>query len=173
MLCGAWIAGTFPRIKWHRATYNVISWANALASVKNIGDISVITRDWWNDNVRGFGIMGKLYPIKTHEGNWEGDTPSFLPFADRGLSDPGNLHYRGWGGRYMQYPSANTPAFMEGISKFQKMYEPFFMHESAGDTWSYNGNVYVNDTRVPIGRFRTAIQNDFAIRMQWNIRMNK
>lgn len=167
--CGAWIAGTFPRIKWHRATKNVISWANALASVDNIGDLSVITKDWWDRHVRGFGTMGELYPIKTHEGNWEGDTPSLLPFTDRGLSDPGNLHYGGWGGRYMQSPTANMSAFVEGITNFQKKYEPFFMHEPAGDTWYYNGNIYFNDTRVPTGRFRTAIQNDFAARIQWTV----
>ena len=167
--CGAWIAGTFPRIKWHRATYSVISWANVLASINNVGDLSVITRDWWNGNVIRFGIMGKLYPIKTHEGNWEGDTPSFLPFIDRGLSDHRSLHSGGWGGRYLQDPTANMPALMEGISKFQIQYEPFLMHEPAGDTWSYNGNAYVNDKRVPIGRFRTAIQNDFAARMQWTV----
>ncbi len=168
--CGAWIAGTFPKIKWHRATYNIISWANVLASTDNIGDLSVITMDWWNRNVRRFGIMGELYPIKTHEGNWEGDTPSFLPFADRGLSDPGDLHYGGWGGRYMKSPTANLPAFMEGISKLQKKHEPFFMHEPAGDTWCYKGNLYINDTRVPIGRFRTAIQNDFAARILWTVK---
>jgi hypothetical protein len=63
----------------------------------------------------------------------------------------------------------HMPAFMEGISKFQKKYEPFFMHEPAGDTWCYNGEDYFNDTRVPIGRFRTAIHNDFAARILWTV----
>jgi hypothetical protein len=167
--CGAWITGKFPRIKWYRAMNNVISWANVLASIDNIGDLSVISIDWWERHVRGVGTMGELYPIKTHEGNWEGDTPSFLPFTDRGLSDPENLHYGGWGGRYMQNPTRNMPALNPGINRFQKKYEPFLMYEPAGDTWCYNGNIYFNDSRVPIGRFRTAIQNDFAARMQWTV----
>ncbi len=103
--CGAWIAGTFPRIKWHRAMYDVISFANVLESIDNIGDLSVITREWWDKNIREVGIMGKLYPIKTHEGNWEGDTPSLLPFIDRGLSDPDgdNLSFQWW--RYAEADS--------------------------------------------------------------------
>ena len=167
--CGAWIAATFPRIKWYRAMYSVISWANVLASIDNIGDLSVISVNWWDNHIREQGIMGELYPIKTHEGNWEGDTPSLLLFTDRGLSDPENLHYGGWGGRYMKNPTRNMSALNPGIDRSQKKYEPFFMYESAGDTWCYNGNIYFNDTRVPIGRFRTAIQNDFAARMQWTV----
>ena len=101
--------------------------------------------DWWDGHVEGIGIMGELYPIKTHEGNWEGDTPSFLLYTDRGLSDPENLHYGGRGGRYKQNPTRNMPAFPAGIKNAKKKYEPFFMYEPAGDTWCYNGNIYFND----------------------------
>ena len=63
------------------------------------GDTSLISKDWYKENIQSKGPLGTVYPDQM----WtvEGDTPSWLGLIPNGLAWYSNPSWGGWGGRYV------------------------------------------------------------------------
>lgn len=81
----------------------------------------------------------------------EGDSPTFLYFLPPGLSDPEEPEWGGWGGRRRRLdPRRNV--FVDGADRHPSSTDP--VREMA---WS-------------LGRWAPAIANDFAARLDWQVK---
>jgi len=110
------------------------------------GDESLTSREWVEQNIRGTGPLGALYPTQTwtapnpHACLKEGDTPSWFFFLPRGGNDPNDPSRPGWGGQYQREP-----------------------HGWCRDLTTRNDF----DPRTTVSRWRADFQKDFAQRMAW------
>lgn len=110
------------------------------------GDESLTSREWIEQNVRGTGPLGALYPLKTwtapnkHACLKEGDTPSWFFFLPLGGNDPNDPSKPGWGGQYQREP--------DGWWRDLPQRDDF-------------------DPRTTVSRWRPDFQRDFARRMSW------
>ncbi len=122
---------------------------------------------WIQANIDGHGPLGDVYPYQS--GIWqgptggnfpnnsatsgmkEGDTPSWLFYLPNGLSNPDEPSWGGWGGRFVE--SAGNENLLL----------------NARDA-HYSGRTDVAlETVWTVARFRQAVQNDFAARMDWAV----
>jgi hypothetical protein len=111
-------------------------------------DTRLITNEWIDANIRK-GPLGALYPHWKYQ--MEGDTPSFLNLAARGLADPEHPEWGGWGGRY------------------GKVAPQYGLYSNANDTAEgVDGKPY-SSNQATIWRWRQAYQNDFAARIGWTL----
>ncbi|MCC6291641.1 MAG: DUF1593 domain-containing protein [Bryobacterales bacterium] len=107
---------------------------------------------WVERNVRrGHGPLGAAYPDAGRPGIKEGDTPSFLHLLARGLSDPEQPEWGGWGGRFRAF-GHDTRFFVE-----------------TGDSHP-ESNVELRRAQWTVARWNRATSNDFAARMNWLVR---
>jgi hypothetical protein len=88
----------------------------------------------------------------------EGDTPSFLGLVNNGLGWCISPSYGGWGGRYELYQSYAEKGKIWTSSV-----------RTQDEIILTNGNVDASN-QATIWRWREAYQNDFAARMDWNIK---
>ena len=140
---GAWIAHTFPEVFYIRAT-EVYGWQP--------------TDAYLDEHVQNHGALGAVYPDRI----WatEGDTPSFLHVYTNGLNDPERIGQGGWGGRFDTTERAGIRSMSE-VAKIdanaETQYDPYYM----------SGNVPVGEATFT--RWKRAIHDDFAARMDWSI----
>ena len=113
------------------------------------GDEALTSLAWLDDHVRrNHGPLGALYPSQTwtepnpHGALKEGDTPSWFYFLPNGLGDPAHPEWGGWGGRYLKKEDG--------------------LFRDAPDTVGA-----ITDPRAGVWRWREAVQNEFAARMDW------
>ncbi len=168
---GPRIRKTFPGLFYivspgvhHRNGYHFSTWAGISGDYRhNFGgaDSGIISNQWLLENVRtNHGPLGAEYP--KWEFIMEGDTPSFLYLMNNGLGNPEHPDYGSWGGRYELY----TPR-----------YRKWFMEEETRPVWAntedevkgVDGKFY-GSVKATIWRWRSAYQNDFAARMDWNVK---
>jgi len=107
---------------------------------------------WVDQHVQSHGPLGAVYPDKA----WaiEGDTPAILHVLGNGLHDRDDLTQNGWGGRFTRKSGVRGMSCMNGEDG---QYDPYEMYNEAGES---------------IGRWKTAIQNDFEARMDWSVSSN-
>ncbi|WP_116124365.1 DUF1593 domain-containing protein [Lewinella sp. IMCC34183] len=140
---GSWIAHTFPEVFYIRAT-DVYGWQP--------------TDTYLDEHVQNHGPLGAVYPDRI----WatEGDTPAFLHVYPNGLHDPEQVGQGGWGGRFDTTERAGIRSMSE-VAKImpgaEEQYDPYYMY----------GNIAVGE--ATFGRWKEAIHNDFAARMDWSI----
>lgn len=103
---------------------------------------------WVRENVQSHGALGKKYPNKAW--TYEGDTPAFLHLIPNGLHDPSKVDQGGWGGRFGPEKKGNQ----KGMK---------------GDC-SCAAPIYTDAEGTSINRWKEAIQNDFAARMDWSVK---
>lgn len=115
------------------------------------GEESFTSREWIDAHVRvDHGPLGALYPPETwtapnpHGALKEGDTPSWFYFLQKGLQNPEQPGWGGWGGRFK--PAGDY--FFRDDEDFADM---------------------VIHARSTVSRWRPAFQNDFQARMDWCI----
>jgi len=125
-------------------------------------DLSTVTNEWLDVNVRGKGPMGKWYP--KYAFIMEGDTPSFLGLIDNGLASWWNPSWGGWGGRYkFRQPYGEThPIWTQGGDLFPRI-------NSQDTVIGIDGRPHTSD-QATIWRWREAFQHDLAARMDWTIK---
>ena len=152
----------------------------SLAAVEGI-DNSVVSNAWIARNIQqGQGPLGAAYPDVAY--GMEGDTPAFLSLIPNGLNVPERPDWGGWGGRYeLQVPrreDTDPAGFNGGVpveaetrpiwSNAVDRYRPYVAaphgRPVAPAPREFSGN------RVTVWRWREAVQNDFAARMQWSTR---
>ena len=186
---GAAIAHQHPDIVYIRdlQQHRAISYRkDNLYSESRGGDERLVSPAWFKNNVQtGHGPLGTAYPDVKFL--FEGDTPAFLGLIPNGLSDPEEIAWGGWGGRFdtteTKNPRATHPSVVPSGAR-ESVFDDYFMHTDASDTWTGheykannpgsatttftdNGLKTYNSVYAPLLRFRDAIQNDFAARMDW------
>lgn len=114
------------------------------------------TDTWVDANVQSHGALGAVYPDRV----WaiEGDSPAFLHLVPNGLHDPNRPDQGGWGGRFGSTKVCGVAA-MEPVTG-QGAYSPYCLYTDAAEGGS------------SISRWRDAIANDFAARMDWSVTSN-
>ncbi len=109
---------------------------------------------WVNTNVQSKGPLGAVYPDKAYA--IEGDSPSIFHLIPNGLHDPEKVDQGGWGGRFAPQKKTGIRG-MSCMSGEDQAYDPYGMY---------------NDASESISRWKDALQNDFAARMDWSVTSN-
>jgi hypothetical protein len=170
---GPWIRQQFPSLfyvvmpsppngeEYYYATWTGISgdlyYRNGAGA-----DISLVTNEWLDTNIRAKGPLGKMYPRFMFI--MEGDTPSYLGLLDNGLNAFRRPDWGGWGGRYVyRQPRGESHAiWTQGGDMFTRA-------SSQDVARGVDGQDHVSDQST-VWRWREAYQHDFAARMDWTIR---
>ena len=123
----------------------------------------LVAAAWITTNVHGHGgAFGTGYPDDASQnptggnnslGVKEGDTPSWFYLLPKGLQDPLQPSWGGWGGRFAPRGGGGVGDFIEA---------------SDAIAWSTeaNGNAAAR-RKWPVARWREHYQNDFQARMDW------
>lgn len=144
---GTWIAKSFPDLLYIRAT-SVYTWQPA-ANGPTGGNRDQPQSQWVIDNIQSHGPLGSAYPDR--DWAYEGDSPAFFHLVPNGLHDPSQAEQGGWGGRFQPATGVRGMSCMEGEDQ---EFDPYVMY---------------NEPSESIGRWRSALEGDFAARMDWSI----
>ena len=175
---GIWIRNEFSDLFYVVSPgdhYGSATWTAINTLVEGI-DNSEISNTWLAQNIQqDHGPLGAAYP----DVSWgmEGDTPAWLWLIPNGINFSERPDWGGWGGRYELY----KPDFAElekGDSGVPFEPETRAIWTDAIDTYTpyvasdYGRTVKRSDSsftgdKVSLWRWRDAIQNDFAARMDW------
>lgn len=174
-----WMRTQFPDLFYvvSPGGYDTATWTGINAVVEGI-DNTTISNAWLAENIQqGHGPLGAVYPDVAW--GMEGDTPTFLALIPNGLSVSERPDWGGWGGRYERYrpedASLNRDGFTGGVpvepeprpiwTNADDRYVPFLPNEY-GRSVRRDTSMF-EDNKVTLWRWRDAIQNDFAARMDW------
>ncbi|KAF7369387.1 DUF1593-domain-containing protein [Mycena venus] len=115
---------------------------------------------WLDANIR-LGPLGAVYPQV--EFGMEGDTPSWLWLVQNGLGYSDHIEWGSWGGRYLR-----ATDLVDWVSP-----------EVDGNLWSDiteqaigADGILHSENKASIWRWRDAMQDDFAERIQWTLTNN-
>ncbi|GAA0560186.1 DUF1593 domain-containing protein [Rheinheimera aquimaris] len=176
-----WIRQQFPTLFYivSPGGYGAATWTGINTVVEGI-DNSSISNPWLANHIQqGHGPLGALYPDVAY--GMEGDTPAWLGLIPNGLNQPERPDWGGWGGRYQLYipklSDTDPKGFTGGVPVLQES-RPIWTN--AVDRYSppqladYGralrpGQQSFSGFRETLWRWRDAIQQDFAARMDWAI----
>ncbi|KAJ0338888.1 hypothetical protein COL922a_005083 [Colletotrichum nupharicola] len=152
---GTWIQSQWPDIFYISSMHGFLefgdaTWTGVNTNANGLANTTKITDEWITPNIR-VGLLGAAYPLI--EFNMEGDTPSFLWLIQNGLSATEQPELGGWGGRYSQVVD------VDGINWYGNSLDALTL----SDGTSYSS------IQATIWRWRDAMQDDFAARMQWTL----
>ena len=178
---GAWMAKTFPELFIIRNMVAFKGMSNRYSSnawdYTRGGDESVVTREWVREHIQeNHGPLGELYPDALHI--WEGDTPTYFYLMPNGLNDPEQQWQGSWGGRFTRKKQKNVNIKIQeyggadcskGCFVNELPYLDYWMYVEDSDKWTYQDTTYEN-VWCSIFRWRTDFQNDFAARMDRNLK---
>ena len=168
---GPWIRQHFPKLfyivspginasgGYHHATWAGIAGDNFHGRFAG-ADSTLVSNEWLEQNVRKKGPLGAEYPH--WEFMMEGDTPSFLNLVNNGLSDPERPDWGGWGGRYELYTPRKERWFVQPETR------PIWTN-AQDEVLGVDGKWHTTN-HATIWRWRSAMQNDFAARMDWTVK---
>jgi len=171
---GPWIRANFPKLfyivspginasgGYHHATWAGIAGDNFHGRFAG-ADAVLVSNEWLQQNVRKKGPLGAEYPH--WEFMMEGDTPSFLNLVDNGLSNPERPDWGGWGGRYELYTPRKERWFVQEETR------PIWTN-AQDEVMGVDGKWHTTN-HASIWRWRSAMQNDFAARMDWTVKPYK
>lgn len=180
---GAWIAGKYPKIAWHRSNHQTYSYGGPGAAegpytwepfARNPDG----QHEWARQHIMTeHGPLGAAYPERSMGGRLHfiegGGTIPWMGLVNAGLTDPQRLHWGGWSGRFSRRRHANPYSRHRDIRKDEQHYHDFFMYEadSEQETWTDPvHNEVFSGRSVPVWRFRRAMFNDFQARMDWCVK---
>ena len=200
---GAWIAHEFPDLFYVRSRAQVFG---LYGPIFDLGPRPCSALDqymWAETNIRvGHGVLGALYPQRLwfvppwnassqvgplHHFLEGGGTATWLGLANKGLCDPDEIAWGGWGGR-LSWDKQHVPAGQQGVSETERPYEPFAMYPQAADdsfevddpgkpVFSFSGvdgnAPYYPRDFAPLWRWRDAYTRDFQARMDWCVQDNE
>ncbi len=203
---GAWICHTFPDIFYVRSRAQVFGLFGPWFGLGPQPWAPLTQYAWVEKHVRTrHGILGALYPQRAWlEPPWNaahdsagsdhdvkqlyvfmegGGTASWLGLVNKGLCEPEQISWGGWGGRF-SWEKVHVPAGQKGVNLLEKPYEPFLMYPQAADdsfahgdpneaVFSFSGvdgtTPYYPRDFAPLWRFRDAYTRDFQGRMDWGV----
>lgn len=152
---GPWIKSQFPNLFY-------ITTTGGGRGVYRQGDTSLVDSAWVQNNIKGTGALGAIYPdymggdIFTNElgpvrGIKSGDSSTFMGLIDNGLNDRNHLTWTNWGGRLK--PDARNPRHFENaidrVGNYQTDVTPFL---------------------AAVYRWRPDFQADLAARFEWTVK---
>ena len=185
----AWMRREFPSLFYivSPGGYGGATWTGIHHVVANLGDHpinQVISNRWLAENIQqGHGPLGAVYPDVAYA--MEGDTPAYLSLIPNGLNAPEKPDWGGWGGRYELYlPNLQTidaNGFTGGVPvepETRAIWTNAIDRVTPDVAAEYGRSTRPGDKtstgyRETLWRWRTAIQNDFAARMDWTTRPAK
>ena len=166
---GPWIRKTFPGLfyiaspgfhpggAYHHATWAAMG--GDLFHGRFVGaDATLVDNAWLDRHIRrNKGPLGAQYPHV--EFMMEGDTPSFLGLIANGLNVPERPDWGGWGGRYELYTPRKQKWHLEAETR------PMWA-DAVDEVRGADGRWHTSN-QATLWRWRAAVQNDFAARMDW------
>jgi hypothetical protein len=183
---GAWMRQQFPKLFYivSPGGYGAATWTGIHHVVTGLEDHPInqtITNRWLAENIQqGHGPLGAAYPDVAYA--MEGDTPSFLALIPNGLSSPEHPEWGGWGGRYELYlptlENLDPRGFTGGVPVNREVRHSWTnaidrVNPDVAGTHgraTRPGEQTHTGYRETIWRWRAAIQNDFAARMDWSVK---
>ncbi|KAL4885973.1 hypothetical protein BJY04DRAFT_230180 [Aspergillus karnatakaensis] len=159
---GAWIRAKYPDVFYTCSIHGWNEYAQGVWMGMHTGtgtgpDHSKVRNPWLNEHIR-IGELGGAYPEVKF--GMEGDTPSFLWLIQNGLGHRDHPDWGGWGGRYTRIQStADEEADNDGNH---------YCNTTEYGVVGADGCIY-SDHRASVWRWRDAVQDDFAARMQWTL----
>ncbi len=172
---GPWIRKNFPDIFYVVTpgyNYTYATWLGMSFAFPG-SNKQLVSNEWLANNIQqGHGPLGAAYPDVAY--GMEGDTPAFLNLIQNGLSDPARPNLGGWGGRYEYYKpefrDSNTGMFKRDNWPEDEPETRAIWTNANDSVWSdVDSQSHVNN-HATIWRWREAMQNDFAARMDWCIK---
>lgn len=153
---GAWVQASWPDIFYVSSVHGFLqfdaaTWTGMNTDDNGFANTTKVSDDWVTPNIR-VGALGAVYP--KIEFGLEGDTPSFLWLIPNGLSDPEKPDLGGWGGRY---------------TEVNPLLDGFNMYGSVSEGVSLTDGTQYESMQATVWRWRDAMQDDFAARMQWTL----
>jgi hypothetical protein len=179
---GAWIARSFPHVRYLRSQHQVFNFMN------NDGPVTWDPaapypgqgqHAWAREHVMtNHGPLGALYPRRekwqqpeidhTLEG---GGTSTWIGHVNHGLYFPEQPTWGGWGGRFEDHKKTNLRADQlkwANLVATEEKFMPFAMVPEAADNWTDpETGIPYHGIGVPIFRWRRAYHNEFQARMDW------
>ena len=175
---GAWMCHEFPEIFYIRSqtqVFGLYGGGDGFAGGPQVCHPS--QEAWANENIRrGHGILGAMYPqrlMKDYNMHVKyfpldgGGTTTWLGHVNKGLYDPTQPSWGGWGGRFTAVKHENVAASIEAVRPIEAAYRPYWMYKQAADTWSDGQTTWENNVFAPLFRWRQDYTNDFQARMDW------
>ncbi|KAL2802092.1 DUF1593-domain-containing protein [Aspergillus granulosus] len=162
---GLWIRTKFPDVHYIVSAhgwcqYDQASWIGMNIGAGEGADPTKVLNPWLGKHIRVGEFGSVAYPAVKF--GMEGDTPSFLWLVQNGLGHQDHIEWGGWGGRYTRPQCESDRDDEEG-------FDANHFH-NAGDfgVLGADGKRY-SSSRATIWRWRDAIQDDFAARMEWTL----
>ncbi|KAK1458664.1 major facilitator superfamily transporter, partial [Colletotrichum cuscutae] len=152
---GSWIQARWPDIFYITSIngfneFEGATWVGINTDDNGFANTTKIKNAWADENIR-VGPLGSIYPQILYE--MEGDSPSFLWLISNGLSVPDMPNLGSWGGRYTRVSEVDD----------------FNWYGNAPDSVSLPSGSQYRSSQATIWRWRDAMQDDFAARMQWTL----
>ena len=153
-----WIIDEFPEV-WKIIALSPTGdkWKSGYRGMFLGGNMALTSREWLHRYVIGQNPLADCYPDKAYTGGddrnpygamKEGDSPSWLYFLTNGLNAPSHPTWGGWGGRFYE----SSPGFY--VDATDRYFDPV------------SGKVDTS-AMATVYRWRSAVQQDFAARVQW------
>ncbi|MEM6468822.1 MAG: nucleoside hydrolase-like domain-containing protein [Planctomycetota bacterium] len=186
---GAWICENYPGIHWIRSNYQTYAYGGpgspsgnaTVAGGPNFWGANPSSvegqLEWQKQHImNGHGRLGELYPERRfHSGKLAfmegGGTIPWLGLVNRGLFDINQPHWGGWSGRFSRERVADFWSRHQDIQKDEVKNAPFYVYREVADHWidQRDGVDYSGDY-APIWRWREAMYNNQAARMDWCVK---
>lgn len=198
---GAWMCHTFPDLFYVRSRTQVFGLFGPTLDSGPQPWRPLDQFSWAEVNIRTrHGILGALYPQRLwFHPPWNaagfdetpkyafmdgGGTASWLGLINKGLYDPAQISWGGWGGRF-SWEKEQVPAGQYQVDEMEGPYQPFLMYPQAQDLswkWEEDGapefaftkfsgvsgtTEYTSPDFAPLWRWREAYTSDFKARMDW------
>lgn len=184
---GAWICHTFPDIFYVRSRSQIFGLYGPNLGLGPQPWEPLDQWDWAEHNIRRrHGQLGALYPQRilkdgrlfSMEG---GGTTTWIGLANKGLYDPAEISWGGWGGRF-SWTKEQVRAGQDSVIPLEEPYLPFKMYPQARDISYKFGDpdekvfeIFGVDETVPcfakdfapLWRWREAYTRDSQARMDW------
>lgn len=183
---GAWMSHTFPELFYIRSRAQVFGLFGPKEDTGPQPWLPLDQWDWAEMNIRTrHGVLGALYPQRFFkDGRYEfmdgGGTTTWIGLINRGLFEPEEISWGGWGGRF-SWEKEQVSAGQFAVDAVEKEFAPWLMYPEAKDhsfeweedaRWdAFSGlkgdKKYDWHTFAPLWRWRSAYTNDFKARMDW------
>ena len=188
---GAWICANYPNIHWIRSNVQTYCYGGPDFDRKDGERDDESTRlgpytwepyaysalgqhQWALEHIKGdHGHMGFVWPLRqTKHGRIVylegGGTIPWIGFIHNGMSDINKPHWGGWSGRFTREKVKSVYSKHASVKQDELNYGDFAVYTEAVDKWINpdDGTLYHNNF-APVWRWRRAMYNDFACRMDW------
>lgn len=187
---GAWICTNFPEIHYIRSNYQTYCYGgpdfDAIEEDKKLNLFGPYTwepyeysgmgqHQWAMEHIKHeHGVMGVLWPFRQFVKIYKyvfiegGGTIPWMGLMNRGMSSIDHPHWGSWCGRFSREKALNYWSKIGEVKEDEMEFVPFYMYKEAADHWinPENGDEY-NSIYTPVWRWRRAMFNDIACRMDW------